>query len=278
VLGAALRLTACGTAAVLAAGSLLAVATRPADTPAAGVRAASVCPPQPPSVVRTITRPRWLPHTLVTEYFPVRESWFTGRAVRAAGLPTRHRVDWLYGPHGVAMNGEGLGLDGRVYHFAGPYDIGWVNGAGRPTRGCWNGQWSAGPPSWLDVGWRNRSGGPTYPQAGGGWSNGPPHGVVRASETPRFQTGSPLPMAYWKRVAVDPRLIPLGSRVFIPAYCATPAHGWFVAGDTGGAIVAHHVDVFRTPPRALADSHALWGQTIFVIPAGTRATRPPSCA
>jgi hypothetical protein len=31
------------------------------------------------------------------------------------------------------MNGEGLGSDGRFYHFAGPYDIGWVSAEGVST-------------------------------------------------------------------------------------------------------------------------------------------------
>ena len=38
-------------------------------------------------------------------------------------------------------------------------------------------------------------------------------------------------------VAVDPRIIPLGSRLFIPGY------GRAIAGDTGGAIVGHRIDL-----------------------------------
>ena len=38
-------------------------------------------------------------------------------------------------------------------------------------------------------------------------------------------------------VAVDPDVIPLGSRVYIPGY------GYAVAEDTGGAIVGHKIDV-----------------------------------
>lgn len=41
-------------------------------------------------------------------------------------------------------------------------------------------------------------------------------------------------------IAVDPRVIPYGSRVFIPGL------GWRVAQDTGGAIVGHRIDVFFT--------------------------------
>jgi 3D (Asp-Asp-Asp) domain-containing protein len=38
-------------------------------------------------------------------------------------------------------------------------------------------------------------------------------------------------------VAVDPRIIPLGSKIFVPGY------GRAVAGDTGGAIVGHRIDL-----------------------------------
>jgi 3D (Asp-Asp-Asp) domain-containing protein len=41
-------------------------------------------------------------------------------------------------------------------------------------------------------------------------------------------------------VAVDPKLIPLGSKVWIEGF------GTFVAADTGGAVKGAHVDVFST--------------------------------
>lgn len=39
-------------------------------------------------------------------------------------------------------------------------------------------------------------------------------------------------------VAVDPRVIPLGSKLYIPGY------GWAVAADTGGAIIGNKIDVW----------------------------------
>lgn len=197
------------------------------------------CPPRPPDTSRLITRPRWLSNVLVTEYFPVRESWFTGRLVKANGIPGRHPADWLYGPHGVAMNGEGLGRDGRYYHFAGPYDVGWVNAAGSPTAGCWTGVWTDGHPAW-----------------------------VAAPSRVSFAIGSPS-FTFWKTVAADRKLVPIGSRVFIHAYCDTPAHGWFTALDTGGAIIGAHFDVYRAPPKTLV-LRDFKDQKVYVVPPGTK--------
>ena len=45
-------------------------------------------------------------------------------------------------------------------------------------------------------------------------------------------------------VAVDPRIIPLGTRLFIPGY------GPAIAGDTGGAIVGHRIDLGFDSQRA----------------------------
>ncbi len=39
-------------------------------------------------------------------------------------------------------------------------------------------------------------------------------------------------------VAVDTRVIPMGSKLYIPGY------GWGVAADTGGAIVGNKIDVW----------------------------------
>ena len=53
-----------------------------------------------------------------------------------------------------------------------------------------------------------------------------------------------------KVIAVDPAVIPLGSRVYVDGY------GYAVAGDVGGAINGREIDVFI--PR-LADALA-WGR------------------
>jgi hypothetical protein len=210
------------------------------------------CPPPPPAQppVREITSPRWVPNTLVTEYWPSPERWFSGRLVRAPGIPGRHHVDWLYGAHGLPMEGEGIALDGRVYHFAGPYDIGWINAAGHGTAPC-----RASP---------------------GYWTNGRPFWLSRPGAA-RFAPGHSRTLVYWRSAAVDPRLIPFGSRIFLQAYCSTPGRGWLVARDTGGAIIGAHVDVYRPPPAQFASGALLRGQKMFVVPPGTTPRHTPSC-
>jgi hypothetical protein len=216
--------------------------------PAARHRSAAGCAPgtaPPPSSERPLTRPQWLANTVVTEYWPAPEKWFVGRAVAAAGLPGLHRIDWLYSARGLPMEGDGVGLDGRRYHFGGPWHLTWVNVGGVPTAPCNTGFWTNGRPFWPAFGWRNAAGAVTFPLAVGGWSNGVPVREIPPPAKLHFLPGPSLPLRYWHSIAVDPHLIPLGSRVFVPALCKTPSRGWFVAADTGGAVISgHHIDVY----------------------------------
>lgn len=49
---------------------------------------------------------------------------------------------------------------------------------------------------------------------------------------------------HWGAIAVDPRLIPMGSRIYVPRY------GYGRAEDTGGAIRGHHIDTWMSSCRA----------------------------
>ncbi len=45
-------------------------------------------------------------------------------------------------------------------------------------------------------------------------------------------------------IAVDPRVIPLGTRLYIESMDSYPDYGYAIAGDTGGAIKGNRVDLF----------------------------------
>jgi 3D (Asp-Asp-Asp) domain-containing protein len=217
--------------------------------------------PPPPS---KHAKGAWLKSVTVTEYWPAPESWFTGQLVKAPGLPGLHRIDWLYSATGVSMQGDGIGADGRQYHIQQLGDGGWVTAAGASTSP--SDGWAAGAPYWRAGGyWRNRTKAVTFPLGAGGWSNGtgakyvPLRGVT-------FAAGASLPLRYDQSVAVDPGVIPLGSRVYVPAYRHDGHGGWFIAQDTGGAVTGRHIDVYRPPPASSLDSgQYLTAQRIFVI-------------
>jgi len=45
-------------------------------------------------------------------------------------------------------------------------------------------------------------------------------------------------------IAVDPRVIPLGTRVYVQGVGRTPDYGYAIAGDTGGAIKGNIIDLY----------------------------------
>jgi 3D (Asp-Asp-Asp) domain-containing protein len=221
--------------------------------------------PAPPPPEQVITRPEWLSGVTITEYYPASEQWFAGSRVSAPGLSGTYAVDWLYSARGLAMEGDGVDRFGRRVHIAQLGSTGWVNAAGQPTVSVCLGKWSNGFPVWLIGGWRNARGGVTFPLASGGWSNGTgvrtrPYGGVT------FAPESSSPLVYYHSIAVDPHLIPIGSRVYVPAY-RNLGGGWFTAQDTGGAIKGRHIDVYRPPPASPNDlGRYMRDQKILVIP------------
>jgi 3D (Asp-Asp-Asp) domain-containing protein len=228
---------------------------------------ASACAPHRPAE-RRITHRAWLGGVIITEYYPVPESWSEGAPVSAPGISGRHRVDWLYSAKGVSMEGDGVDLAGQRVHIQDLGSVGWVNAGGKPTVPPHCGvRWSGGPPAWRAGGWRNRAGAVTYPLASGGWSDGSGHWVGDYGGA-TFAYGASLPLRYYHSVAVDPQLIALGSRIFVPAYRGIGG-GWFTAQDTGGAIIGRHLDVYR-PPTAerFGSGRLLLNQRVYVIPPG----------
>lgn len=217
--------------------------------------------PPPPS---KHAKGRWLSGVAVTEYWPAPESWFVGKLVKAPGLPGLHRIDWLYSATGLSMEGSGIGLDGQQYHIDALGDGGWVTETGASTSP--SSGWSAGAPYWRAGGyWRNKKRGVTFPLNAGGWSNGRGAKYIPLRDV-SFAAGMSLPLHYLQSIAVDPSVIPLGSRVYIPAYRNDGHGGWFVAQDTGGAINGRHIDVYRQPPSSvLGIGQSLGSQRIFVI-------------
>lgn len=207
---------------------------------------------------------KWFGGFELTEYYPALEAWFKGALVDTPGLGAQHRIDWLYSAHGLSMEGDGIGLDGRPYHVANLGSGGWLTAGGGGTA-----QFGAGSaPFWRTGGfWRSANGTLTFPLAAGGWSAGtgvryvPPPGIT-------FAGGQSRPLSYLRSVATDPRVIPMGSHIFIPAYQSING-GWFQADDTGGAIIGNHIDVFRPPPSNPADTgNFTTGQQVYVVPPG----------
>ena len=206
----------------------------------------------------------WLHGVAITEYWPAPESWFVGALVATPGLAGTHRIDWLYSASGVSMEGEGIGLDGRMYHIDALGNGGWVTADGSPTDA--SAGWSGGPPYWRAGGlWRNSHGAVTFPLSAGGWSAGSGRRYVSLPGV-SFAPGASLTLHFYQSIAVDPSVIPLDSRVYIPAYRHDGHGGWFIAQDTGGAITGRHIDVYRNPPASPSDSgQYLTGVKIYVI-------------
>lgn len=213
---------------------------------------------------KVLKKPSWVSKVTITEYYPVPEWWFVGARVNTPGLDRKSRIDWLYSARGVSMEGDGIGLDGKPYHIASVGSSGWITAKGRRARFGVGGIFS---PFWRAEGyWKGPSGQVTFPLDGGGWYAGAGKRYVEPKDI-SFGSGRSRPLRYYRSVAVDPSLIPLGSLVYVPAYKPLNKDGWFRADDTGGAIIGRHIDVYRRPPDSASDSgRYLEARRIFVVP------------
>ena len=217
----------------------------------------------PGTFAAPLTKETWLTGVKITEYYPAPEAWFVGKRVATPGLARKSRVDWLYSARGMSMEGDGIGTDGKRYHIDSSGSSGWITSLGGRAN------FGGGPfaPFWRGENyWRSKSGSVTFPLEAGGWSNGT--GVKYVNPTNiSFASGPSRDLSYYRSLAVDPRLIPIGSLVYVAAYKAKNKDGWFRADDTGGAIIGRHLDVYRPPPTSTSGQAGyLTGQRIFVVP------------
>ncbi len=217
--------------------------------------------PAAPAHAKPISKPKTI-RVQITEYYSPPERAFDGRKVKAPGLGTKHRVDFLYSAKGIAMEGDGVASGGRHIHLCDGFGLGYLTVGGRR----WN--MRSNTPSWLAAYyWKNRRGRITYPLDAGGWSDG--RGVrFRGPRGTRFCRGSSRDIRPYATAAVDPRLIPLGSRLKVSYYQRNgkSRSGWFKATDTGGAIKRRHIDVYRPYPTADDPARNLRSVRIRVIP------------
>jgi 3D (Asp-Asp-Asp) domain-containing protein len=215
--------------------------------------------------ISVVKKPAWLPRTTVTEYYPARESWFAGERIKTPGISGREsKIDWLYSAVGMSMEGDGLGTDGNRYHIDSLGSGGWVGRDGK--KADWSSSNKNRTPFWRSSGfWRNSKKQVTFQLEDGSWYRGEGKKWV-APKGITFARGPSLPLHYYRSVAVDPKLIPMKSLVWVGRYRSENGDGWFRADDTGGAIDGRHIDVYRKPPKVIGDAGSYSNQRIYVVP------------
>ena len=88
------------------------------------------------------------------------------------------------------MQGEGIGLDGQLYHLANAGTGGWVSAAGRSRRPPTAGRAVLASRAY----WRNHRRQVTFPLSSGGWSNGRGVRYVRLPQV-SFAPGPSTPLS-----------------------------------------------------------------------------------
>ncbi|MSX01911.1 MAG: hypothetical protein F2813_01990 [Actinobacteria bacterium] len=162
------------------------------------------------------------------------------------------------------MEGDGIGTDNKRYHIDNLGRSGWITQSGKGANFGVGGVFA---PFWRGEGyWKTSKGRVTFPLETGGWYNGTGKRYIAPGNI-SFGSGPSRDLKYYRSVAVDPGLIPLGSLVYVSVYKSKNKDGWFRADDTGGAIDGRHIDVYRPPPSKSSDSGSYRsGRRIFVVP------------
>lgn len=213
----------------------------------------------------------------VTEYYSIPERWFGGSLINtAAGKFSR---DFLLSARGVSMEGDGVARNGKHIHICDGFGTGWVRENGNPTTASKG--FPEGSPAWLRGGYwisidHKKKRHVTFPLSHGGWSNGHGRKYYPLPSRVKFCKGSSRPLTEYRLLAVDPRLIAFGSKVYLPPYKHSKYSGWFVAGDTGGAIKGRHVDAYvPAPAKPFGSVNSFNGIKACIIPPKSHATRCP---
>ncbi len=151
----------------------------------------------------------WLSNFHITNYTLAQEKNFSGAKVMARGPKGEKlgsfRQDFLCSGKGIAMQGTGLSESGKYVKF--------IMGTG------------------------------------GGWKPG--FTALKNCDAARFEfvdtvfgaRGESVPLEAFRSIAVDPKVIRLGSYVWI-GEIKGELGGWFRADDTGGAIDRRDIDVY----------------------------------
>lgn len=63
------------------------------------------------------------------------------------------------------------------------------------------------------------------------------------SPTFRLTRSGDKPISY-QTIAADPKVLPLGTVVYIPELSSLPNNGYFIVQDTGSQIVGNKIDIY----------------------------------
>lgn len=73
------------------------------------------------------------------------------------------------------------------------------------------------------------------------------------------------PLTPYKYIAVDPKVIPYGTKVYIPEFRDSPFGGVFIADDCGGAIKGNKIDVLLPNKKTASKFGRKKSYTIYIL-------------